>query len=43
MNWIETLLHIAPDHGDGAFEALLLLILLAPLGWRCCGGRLRSK
>ena len=43
MNWLENLLHIAPDHGDGAVEALLFLILLAPLAWRCCSWRLRSK
>lgn len=31
MNWIETLLHVAPDHGDGASEALLFALLFALL------------
>jgi MYXO-CTERM domain-containing protein len=28
MNWLETILRIAPDNGDGSAEALVLLALL---------------
>jgi len=29
MNWLETLLGMFPDNGDGSFEAILLLAIVA--------------
>ena len=35
MDWIERLLGVSPDNGDGSLEALLLIALVAlPVGLR---------
>jgi hypothetical protein len=34
MDFIERILHLSPDHGDGTLEAVLLFAILAvPIAW----------
>jgi len=34
MDFIERIFHMSPDHGNGAFEALMLFAILAvPIAW----------